>query len=641
MRLIRSKFPTVILACLLAVSLFPSSAFPAEWTTVAVDKPGELVLAKPFTRFQLTKDINAEASGLEIVPAPGVTGDIIIDLAGHTLSFANGQRDLPEGQTIMTYNALIPKPGAKSRNVGHFGIFYCRDPRMAPDSSRFAASKWGQGLKRISIISSRPGGRIVQGDGGASYGAAIMLDGAEDVAITGADPSGTKNLLLEVHGPDFFCINCGTSKLVKVSDLIIRHKGLVVTNRHAIVSALEIGEGLDARDHRSLASKVEIDGSPQAGIVIKGGNALVVGNHISQNVTVTNGYGVQGYRSKNVEVADNVIVPKNGRGIHLSEYSSGWDVHGNTVVVRETPPAEYPTNYLTHGIKLEDTSNSKVHDNLVIAYTGPNTSAHALDIAVKENFNNEITGNTFVAINRGDAHPAQAKSVRFYGDGRGTAVSNNRFISNEICIFPGPERAENYTFQGNVFERLKSPAPPSQFMTTCFISWKAPLSNLRLIDNIFEGGASPTDVWVKPAYVVRDALTASNTLEIQAKDKQGNPIQGAKVQAVDVNGHVEEAIADAQGRARLSLQAANYLLEGDGSVLSPILEPGLALFKGTVLTPYALTVTAQGSSPVEFKADMVRPRHFVATLGASPRVEERADALQVRSPTFDPNMLEK
>ena len=84
----------------------------------------------------------------------------------------------------------------------------------------------------------------------------------------------------------------------------------------------------------------------QVGINARSGS-IVKGNFISQNSIATNGYAVVVYRGHRVQIEDNLIVPRNGRGVLINagiddaSEDKGNIVRGNTIFAIERPNAEY------------------------------------------------------------------------------------------------------------------------------------------------------------------------------------------------------------------------------------------------------------------------------------------------------------
>src|SRR5262249_32065567 len=120
----------------------------------------------------------------------------------------------------------------------------------------------------------------------------------------------------------------------------------------------------------------------------------VSNNTISQNAVVTNGYGIIIAALQNFDIANNTIVPINGRGIDIDGYSSTpiahGLIHGNYVSVQERPNREYDAAHLeARALRLRNdvdatgpTHDLHIWDNTFIATTGPGLASQAYGVRI-------------------------------------------------------------------------------------------------------------------------------------------------------------------------------------------------------------------------------------------------------------------
>ena len=252
---------------------------PADDETVIDQAP--FLITKP-GKYIVTKDLSADASCIGLQ-----TGDVTLDLNGHTLRYGMGEK-VTEGKGVITYNSW------RKGNIGHAGILCPGRPDRAQD---FKGFRWNSRYKNVVVKN----GKVQDGTGkGLAYSNGIDLGGAQGAVV--------ENVVIEVAAPDTFGLIVGAGG--KVRNVTIIHKGTHVTNRHQQVADIATGRDCEV-------SYCRLEGGPQAGIKA-GSGTEVHHNVIRHRATVTNCYGVQGYGQKNVKVHHYLIVPYNGRGIHLS-----------------------------------------------------------------------------------------------------------------------------------------------------------------------------------------------------------------------------------------------------------------------------------------------------------------------------------
>jgi len=483
---------------------------PAEGE-IPIDK-APFVITDP-GRYIVIKDLAAEASAIAI-GADNVT----LDLNGHTVKYGCGVKI---AESIMTYTSR------RSGNVGHAGILLPSRPDATAD---FKGFRWNS--RRPGIVIKN--GTIADGAGkGLSYSAGIQLAGAAGAKV--------QNVRIEIAAPDTFGLVVG--KDAKVHHVTIINNSTHVTNRHAPMASIQTSSDCEV-------FKCLIEGGPQMGVKAGSGTSIHH-NIVRHRATVTNCYGVAGYRKENVRVFHNRIISYNGRGIHLSERSSGWLVHDNYVEVRETRNKEY-RRMQTHGIKLEGTSNSKIYNNVVLSVSSDGGEPTALNMAVKANASNEIYNNTFIAltINKQAAYSAYMVD----NDASGSIIRDNTFCTNNICYMVSPDGSRNVTFRRCTFAKI-SPADDVLFYANRAYKKKGGNGD-RLIDCVFTGGIDPKEhyfpghgaSWRSPGdYTIGWSLT------LHATDGEA-AAGGAEAIVTEAKGaKVATARADAKGRLAVDL----------------------------------------------------------------------------------------
>ncbi|HUU43629.1 MAG TPA: right-handed parallel beta-helix repeat-containing protein [Planctomycetota bacterium] len=515
----------------------------------AAPAPAPTVIDKlPFTcdqpgTYVLERDLACNDSGVHIL-----SNDVVIDLMGHTITYGTGVK---LNEKAVTYNSL------QSGNVGHHAIYVTSDPRASKD-----APKAGWNYRFTGVVIRN--GRIRHGDGeGLAYSDAINVSGTVGCEI--------RDLTLEVSAPDSSAIIGGRSS--KIHDCTVRHTGTHVSNRHAQLAV--IVSGTDAEIYNCT-----LLGGPQAGIKALSG-AEIHHNDIRQNATATNCYGVQGYGQRNVHVHHNLIIPTNGRGLHVSEKSVGWRVHDNYIEPRERANREYPKGMQTHGIKMEGCRDAKVWNNVVYVESVPGGSPTPLNFDVPRDAGNEVYDNVFIAKKVTEKEHATALYC-VAGDGTGTSVRDNVFFTNDRlfeCIWDAPQ---SYTFTRNRFYRLS----PTDKITTYYF-WNAkPVSGFRFVDCTFGPGLSTTgyDFPVKnPEDWPADAQYAvAWTTTFQVKSA-GVPVKDAKIVVTDVRGKTLTFTTDDRGESAVTLDA--FTVKFDAAKREVTRE---------VFTPWAARVTAEG-----------------------------------------------
>jgi hypothetical protein len=176
--------------------------------------------------------------------------------------------------------------------------------------------------------------------------------------------------------------------------------------------------------------------------IYAGASSEIYKNLLSHTCPVTNGYGVFVYRTTNVTIKNNLIIPTNGRGI-LFNAGSGHVAKNNVILHLESPNGEFGSDLNPPAVRGRyDTGSNIYSDNTSLGIGGTGrTSASTLYIT------SDGTGSCIYSNNTGDVilvgtpdsqHYAQPITLEGTTSGIDTIYSNV-FRSNHNII-----RVEGY-----------------------------------------------------------------------------------------------------------------------------------------------------------------------------------------------------
>src|SRR5262249_30920077 len=230
-----------------------------------------------------------------------------------------------------------------------------------------------------------------------------------------------------------------------------------ITNRLRDYATVQLGRVVGP----ILVSGNHLLGSPQIGILLShddpGYRTVVKDNEIRQNAVVTNAYGILVAGVQHFEIANNAIVPVNGRGISLDGFSHtpilDGDIHDNYVSVRERPDRENPVTS-ARALRLRNNVDGMgpqrdihIYNNTFIAETGPGLAQQAYGVRIsyvnpKGDMNEAnilLEDNTIGAIvTTADAgYRAQALLVDGVDPGIDLKVVGNTLESNDVSLAMG------------------------------------------------------------------------------------------------------------------------------------------------------------------------------------------------------------
>lgn len=426
-------------------------------------------------------------SGNSAMAATNVSACGVLDNAGETYTLT---QDVSSSGTCfaiaddnITFNlgGYMVTYGTGAGN-DFFGI--AMPPGYATDLTRaqypgLPDSAFGGGVNAIIY-----NGSITQGSG----------NGTNSHAIYGRSGTEIYDTTTTVHGDDTDNIYFVWSNNVLIHDNIANNNSTVVTNRH---QGKEVIGSLRDSGNTKIYNNT-INGGPQWGIRLShnsGGETgfEIYGNTIKQNARVANPYSI-GAHADNTKVYNNIIAPVNGRGIHVQQ--DNIEVYGNTITVGEGPNAEYAGGW-SHGIKLEGTNNSNIHDNVVTANAGGAFgSGYALDISVSANSNNEVHHNTFTAITSESGDIAGAVHLLAVDAGNGLDIHHNTFRSNNYLVYTDWDGANDVLFRTNTFETIGTLI---NFATLRFNTGTVVSQDIKFLNSSLGIGVSLEDVSYRSA----------------------------------------------------------------------------------------------------------------------------------------------
>ncbi len=203
-----------------------------------------------------------------------------------------------------------------------------------------------------------------------------------------------------------------------------------------------------------------------------GSNSQISGNVIQHAGFATNGYGVFLYENSGVVVADNLILPLNGRGILLN---GGADhvIKNNIILHLERPNVEYGDTLNTPGIRTRYyVTGAVISGNVTLGIGGGGrTSASGLYLSNDGTGKNTYENNSFTTIVVGTTDTTHsAVALALEGHGRTAPardeIRSNTFRSNHILIrLEGPDGPahDQGPMIGNTFEWATGDAARAAF----------------------------------------------------------------------------------------------------------------------------------------------------------------------------------
>jgi len=365
----KKKFPSILLAALLAFSILP--VFPPAWAvwtggTIYIKADGSIVPSNaPVTTrdkvtYTLTDDIKTTGNGIVVE-----RDNIILDGNGHTITGPGSARGI-----LLEYRKNVTIRNFKIENF-NTGIYLSVSNGSAVTGNTISNNRYGIHLYRSS-------GNTVTGNTISNNRYGIYLFMSSGNTVTGNTISNNYyGIYLSVSNG-----NTVTGNTISNNDYGIY---LYDSNNNRIVGNVFSGCGLFV--YSSYSNTVEgntVNGKPLVylenarDVVVKDAGQVVlvrserirVENSNLSNTTV----GVQLWESKECKITNSTITNNNDYGIYLYTYSNGNTVTGNTITNND------------YGIRLYMSSGNTVTGNTI------SNNYCGIDLSVSNG--NTVTGNT-------------------------------------------------------------------------------------------------------------------------------------------------------------------------------------------------------------------------------------------------------
>lgn len=311
--------------------------------------------------YTLDRDLEATESAVFVTSATDVT----LDLAGHEIAFGSSGKIGCVG--------INPRKSI-SKHAG-FGENDKRFSAALPDGS------W-----RSRTLTIRNGTIRHTGPPESRYACCVGGDYTFPVVL--------QNVTLESSGPDAACVNCDALMMTNCRAVC---RTSATSNRHQTPANVR-AKHIVATDNTLIGGN--------SGFAVLAGTASITGNVIRNHAFATNGYGVMCYRCEAVTIADNLIVPTNGRGVLDNGPPDFVDrkpvvVRDNVIIVRETPNSEYGDGLQACCVRSRyQGDNLTVLGNKCLAFGGGDFTA-GLGIYLTHAIGSEtnvISGNEFAGV---------------------------------------------------------------------------------------------------------------------------------------------------------------------------------------------------------------------------------------------------
>lgn len=355
------------------------------------------ILKQAGKTFALQTDVSTKGTAFYIA-----NKDITLDLNGHKV-------------TYNTDNLAGPASQEEHRLGTHGVVLYTSWHNTEISSISGSASPKNSVIKNGDIENANAG-NLAHGIWGLESQGALI-----------------ENLRITTNGKDSSTIAFTWSNggVPTISDCVLTTNTSTTFNRHQGPANVKVNGATQA------TGNILIGGNCGFNI---GSNSVISNNIIAHNGFVTNGYGVFAFKTANVTVSNNLILPTNGRGIIFDQGTNNIAT-GNVILHLESPNAEFGEALDPPAIRLRynASGNTYLNNTSLGIGGGGYTSASSIYLS-----NTGIGGSTFenntattILIGSPDAkHYAQP--VTF--EGQGTVSSS---------VGPGLDKIQNNTFKSN------------------------------------------------------------------------------------------------------------------------------------------------------------------------------------------------
>ncbi len=379
-----------------------------------------------------------------------------------------------------------------------------------------------------AVSSTIKNGTIIQGTGRAYAATALNFRGesggiADSLTVTKTSPS-----VAAIDGnntTDFTVTNCFVTDNMDILD-----------DRSSAYSTIR----LQGTGGTIIANNNTIRGTGHSGISIYPNNSglgytlvKVLGNDIRVNTSWTDAYGIAISGVTNFEVANNTVIPINGRGMYIDGFNNGISggagpgtVHDNHIEARERGNLEYHFNEIeATGLRIRNGTikNIVFTNNTFAGYTDVGLSWAAIGARISAlnagnqnpNSNLFFTGNTFqgIVVNPDPSYTgiytskAWGMTTSRVDPGTGLTFQSNTFESNSVSLnFGDNDSGGFYTefpsgtnigleqdigFLSNTVLKSASGNQTLSYYGVYAGDWGNTVSDIRLIDMRYQGGATP------------------------------------------------------------------------------------------------------------------------------------------------------
>ncbi len=422
------------------VLMSEDDTFTTEQFSDAIRVPAEVdgptyVLDQDNGFYVVTEDLTAPGTAIEITGS-----DVVLDLDGHTVTFATSSSDQVRGIYIHGDGRIVVRNGV-----------------------------------------------VVQGDAGGDYSTAVESRWREQ-------PVEIYGISVSVKGPNAHPMRLfGSARDAEIHHNVLYSTVMVIESRHYPGNCLlrVDASGPNISVHDNILTE-----GVHRGLVLSGDeagdNIDVAYNDIQHHARYVNGYAIAAGGAAGVDIHHNRITSM-GRGVHMTRphtlfHDNYMDIRGHMTLDDEPPGSEWQERMIElHGVKFEGdrVTDTKVYDNFVriIQYLPDDEWEYVpptpLNIACYDpNAGNEVYDNTFVALTYYDTprHGGYgdsgqwASSIYFVHMNQGPAdsggysiyVHDNEFFTNDLYVSADLEPDMTIRVEDNTFTLVADPAPMSE-----------------------------------------------------------------------------------------------------------------------------------------------------------------------------------
>ena len=299
-------------------------------------------------------------------------------------------------------------------------------------------------------------------------------------------------------------------------------------------------------------------GSPQIGIMLAANDpqypVRILNNEIRQNAVVTNGYAIIFSAVQNFTIADNTIIPTNGKGINLDGYNPSLlghgEFYGNYIDVQEGYNREYPSSGIQAvALRLRNTEDRmgphrdlSIHDNTFLARTGTGLVRDAQAVRISYVNNNgamndagiSLVNNLIKAVltTSDPWYQARALMLDRVDAGIGLRIDGNVLESNDVSLGLTNDSAGGVTgvelFSNTLRKSSDAAARPYTGILAGF--YNREIHDVRIFDTRLDNGATANIVFAGTG--LKD-LSVGWLLDVRAQDPAGDALAGAAVSVLD------------------------------------------------------------------------------------------------------------